>query len=448
MANKTNSRYTVFIPVKVAGSENGKLFTIHCEKITDTEEKAIRDRGGNPVIDKLERSLKSQGKCAYAALEKLLSPEEKQNIPYAKSVLIPDESDGNITEGGSAELGIALAILMHAGKSKDTYVIATGTLDSSDFGNDFDVAITKIDGLPEKFDAILDNHKIKNIKFFLPKANGSEVEEYLSSGGFRQRFVEHSIEIIFVSTLREATHNLGLLDYPYLEQQPMVESKESISRYALYIFILFTVMGFSYVLTIGIGANEKNVQKEEMFKVSFSARNINGENVKGPLVICNPEDDKQTPKIFKKLPTSWPKASISINDNLFLPIHVEKLPNAPSEIASYFILMAYKSPNSELQFVDFDEESTVKEVIERPLGKDFNWWVSFNNIEEEGIQIILVDSKKIEVDKLLEEFNKEFKTSPNGYQNNTRIMRFFSERVQGSTSFIYEMKNLPPTCTD
>ncbi len=223
---------TVLIPV--AGmAESGRMARVQADGGTPEANAA----GLDPQIADLNNwELYEAGAIALGAVRRLHLPVGRvagfrrfrpQVIAGTLSVTNGPDIRGLMrAHNRSAELGLALALLMYAAQSKVRAVIATGQLarDASPQGSfQNDVAVLPVERLPAKIETIarsLDSHKggamPQDVLFFLPRttSEGKETSAVFQDAleGLRTSFAKHGLrlDICPVSSLREALDRLGI----------------------------------------------------------------------------------------------------------------------------------------------------------------------------------------------------------------------------------------------
>jgi len=223
---------TVLIPLAAGKADGGRVARVQA----DATPPAPNAAGLNGRIAELsDWGLYPAGAFALGAIQRLhLRPRglslAQRLMPGAMSSYLkitngPDLLGLAPENSRSAELGLALALLMHAGQSRDRLVIATGALarDASPHLAAEDVAIEPVAGMGSKIEALvggLRTHKgsayASCVQFFLPcrTSEGDDtITAYASEfAGLRKSFAQHGveIEIVPVASLRQAMSKVGV----------------------------------------------------------------------------------------------------------------------------------------------------------------------------------------------------------------------------------------------
>ncbi|NOT84624.1 MAG: hypothetical protein HOP02_07575 [Methylococcaceae bacterium] len=163
-------RATVYVPLAELTHQNSQLLDVYAENQlfgeTVLDEKAM-DKNWNFVAAPLrDAGLYSEGLQVVSALRKLnLKPSFWAVYQRVKKYAWLDNQRlhaGNHhienCEGNSAQLGLAIALLLNASASPIRYAIATGSL-SLDKHKDFDIAIAAVANVPEKLDLLIEKRQ-------------------------------------------------------------------------------------------------------------------------------------------------------------------------------------------------------------------------------------------------------------------------------------------------
>lgn len=173
-------RSTVYIPLVEQSQQNSQLLEVYAEDTSAIVTKAAADRQAaadkkaedknlNPVTAALRyASLAGAGLHVVNAIRKLgLKPSRWAAYQGIKDYawldsqrLYVGNSHFENCEGNSAQLGLAIALLLNASDSPVRYAIATGSI-STDKLADNDVPIGAVGSVPEKLALILEKRKAK-----------------------------------------------------------------------------------------------------------------------------------------------------------------------------------------------------------------------------------------------------------------------------------------------
>ncbi len=224
---------TVLIPIIGAGETDGRIIRVQA----DSSLPERNDAGLDPQINQLnDWQLYEAGAIALGAVKRLQLSAKRMALfhrlkkkPVSGTLSVtngPDIVGLHCDHNKSAELGLALGLLMYAGQSRDHVVIATGCLaraaDPASVLSD-DVDVLPVEGLSTKIETIrrsLDQYKgdarTSRFFFFLPDktSTGEKVSEEFAADleRLKRDFNDRGLKLRIcpVSTLREATEKLGI----------------------------------------------------------------------------------------------------------------------------------------------------------------------------------------------------------------------------------------------
>ncbi|MEQ1637769.1 MAG: hypothetical protein ABL903_13880 [Methylococcales bacterium] len=178
-------RSTVYIPLAEQSHQAGQLLEVYAETQrfgeAESDARAI-DRDWNIVAANLRAaSLYSDGLHVVNAIRKFSLKPSRWNIyQHFKHYAWLDNQRLQVgnnhfenCEGSSAQLGLAIALLLNASDSPIRYALATGCL-STDKHADYDIAIASVSSVPEKLDLLIEkrhSNALPNIPLycFTPK---------------------------------------------------------------------------------------------------------------------------------------------------------------------------------------------------------------------------------------------------------------------------------------
>lgn len=164
----SNQRSTVYIPLVEQSHQNSQLLEVYAENTLSFDKKAD-EKNWSPVVASLRyASLYGEGLHVVNAIRKLdLKPSRWAIYQSVKNYAWLDKQRlyvGNNRfencEGSSAQLGLAIALLLNASESPIRYAIATGGLSTEKYA-DYDVAIAEVGSVPEKLDLIIEKRQAK-----------------------------------------------------------------------------------------------------------------------------------------------------------------------------------------------------------------------------------------------------------------------------------------------
>jgi len=220
----------VMIPVVKAGSDGGVLLQV----IASNSPREVHEKRLNPMIAHLlQYKLFKSGEAALTALRRLRlisrQPAYRRLLGQQQLVGYLEVADGRVGVGlseetsRSAELGLALALLLFAAQSRMSSVFATGALSSEGAGAasfEHGVPVAPVAMISQKLAAIrasLDAEGGSIPKtLLLPKetvdgrstleVHGSEIKDLIAAFHGRKR----KLEVHAVATLEEAARVLGI----------------------------------------------------------------------------------------------------------------------------------------------------------------------------------------------------------------------------------------------
>ena len=223
---------TVLIPLATGKANSGRIARVQADGLAPTPNAAGLS---SPIADLSDWGLYPAGAFAVGAIQRLQLPRRGIALAqrlgrgtissYLRVTNGPDLLGLTPENSRSAELGLALAVLMHAGQSRDRLAIATGALarDPSPNAPIDDVAVDPVGGIASKIEALvtaLNKQRggayAPRVLFLLPALTleGDPTSKVYAAqlsalkAAFAERGVE--IEIAPVSSLREATSKLGI----------------------------------------------------------------------------------------------------------------------------------------------------------------------------------------------------------------------------------------------
>ncbi|WP_445372339.1 hypothetical protein ACH518_06765 [Methylomonas sp. HW2-6] len=216
----------VFIPLKNLSRHHHTLLEIYAEdqphggSTSDREAKAV-DKGWNIVAAPLMASgLYADGLSVVNAIRRfplqpawsILGWTRRANWLDRQRLYVASQPE-NI-EGDSAQLGLAIALLMNGSAGPHRFAIATGRLNGGRFIAN-DIGIDEVNGIPEKLDIVIDACNIgrfpkQALYFFTPKTFSRNDEKIavlsLPQIGTLQAL---GITVCAIDTLSEAQKWLG-----------------------------------------------------------------------------------------------------------------------------------------------------------------------------------------------------------------------------------------------
>ena len=227
------SQRVVLIPLASSGSAGGRIARIQADATAPSRNEA----GLNPKIAELaDWHLYEAGAIALGAVGRLHLPHRRLALlqrlwpaaiqPYLSVTNGPDIVGLRAENTESAELGLALAVLMYAGQSSARQVIATGRLDRQawgEVGRHDDVRVLPVGGIDQKIGALrssLASQKgaalASQMHFLLPETtldgtdilaqHRRELDDLIAA--FKEAGI--SLEICAVASLRDAASSLGI----------------------------------------------------------------------------------------------------------------------------------------------------------------------------------------------------------------------------------------------
>lgn len=406
------TRHSVIIPLVTRASATGELLDIYCEaSFTTEEDKKDRGNGMNPVTEGLRNlNLHKQGRQAFAATEKLLPAQAKQQLNLTARKIKYGNFLANIDEGDSAGLGIALALLMNAGNCAMSTVIASGTIEIDVGDNRFDANIGAVRDLPQKFAVVLAKSILSDgAVFFIPAANVAEDDTLLESETVKS-LEALRITIFPVATLREAAE--------YLKIPIAGRNKPPVKFYWLALVVLvFAISGFSLDL----------LPAQQRLTVNFVAET-------SPFIVCNPSGRFPT---YKKLAVSGLTPLASVQDTLGWHLQVDAI----DKNSVYFLAVAFVGEQSGLKLLPINKQSD----FQRDLRVDEKWsWIhQLDNKAEAGVLIFMVKQERFDLTKLREKFSAQFAHNP---YNVSLAQDFLKHQADASQVYFFETTQQTSVC--
>jgi hypothetical protein len=408
------TRHTAIIPVVERGSDKGILLEIYAEQhLPNKADQQDSKDGIQPIVSELARiNLLSQGHNALAGVNTLLDAVGKHYLNLQSRKIWPKEEyqSANI-EDRSAELGIALAVLMNACHCKTRVILATGAVLSDTEG----VKIGKIGRLPDKILAIIKNQQTtKNSIFFIPKENAADATVYID------QLNELNINVVAVNTLLEAIRYLDISLVPNI----FIRKRKQV----IVVGLMLVALLVTYKL---LQPRQQNLTVDFATDKALS--------IKEPFIVCNAET--RFPH-FKKLSVSGIKSQASVNDTLGW--HIQVNPSIESENAptDYYLLVAFVGKKTGLSFLPINDQGGT--LLKLPVGKTWSRMQQLDNEAEEGSLIFMINEQKIfDVELLRKQFNEQY---GNGHYDIGAAQEFLKQRADVIKIYNFETIEQPSVC--
>lgn len=216
------SRHAALIPLAARGDGSGELLELYCETSPDlAKDEQDRKRGIEPSVEALRPiNLHGSGQRAMAAVQKLLNAKAKRRFALdTRKVRFSNKPMSSLVEGRSAELGIALAILLSGSQNSVRTVIATGVLEVLPGILDFNARVEQVESLDEKLRLIAD-HKRRGLlskdidKVLVPRPDRAAEQAGtvlpLAERETVRQLKQLGIEVVPVRTLRDAARQVNI----------------------------------------------------------------------------------------------------------------------------------------------------------------------------------------------------------------------------------------------
>lgn len=211
------SRRTVIIPLVSADGGDGELLELYCEPSPDTkQDEDDRKRGIEPIIESLRPiNLHISGQQALAAVQKLLDNKAKQRFKLDRyKIRYSNRPSSSSIEGESAQLGIALLLLMSGGQSAIRSVITTGRLDVNAGKIEFDALIEAVNSLDKKLSRIFEAKRRGQLnkisKVLIPVSKVDTNGKLIDISAQCAELEKLGMQVAPVRTLKEAASQLNI----------------------------------------------------------------------------------------------------------------------------------------------------------------------------------------------------------------------------------------------
>lgn len=168
------SRSTVYIPLAELTHKNDQLLEVYAQDqggITDSDKKAFEKQLNLVAAPLKDAYLYEPGVTAVSAVRKLkyktprwaLYQRLNKNYPWISQQRLNYSGKSLESEGDSAQLGLAIALLLNASDSPIQHAIATGSL-NNEKPLDYDVAVGAVGSVPQKLDLIIQKRQANDLQ--------------------------------------------------------------------------------------------------------------------------------------------------------------------------------------------------------------------------------------------------------------------------------------------
>lgn len=210
MLKKHKTRLTVLIPGVEPDSNKGRLLKLYIDLGAKFVSTQITHRGYYPAVEELlSINLHRSGSFALNRIKDLLDPQSFQFFKLGQRQ-IQCGAQLVATEGGSAELGIALLMLMAGAGSRQMSIIATGKLDESE-KLEKNTPVEPVGSLQIKLATVLEEAKNGNLHgattVFIPKSDENQKSPIEDVCAELQKV---GLKVVPVPTLEDAATHLGI----------------------------------------------------------------------------------------------------------------------------------------------------------------------------------------------------------------------------------------------
>lgn len=424
------SRHSVVIPVVQKNTDTGgEVLEIHCEP-RSKQDKDEAANGMDSIIEKLrEINLHNAGKTAVGAIERLLSSEAKEslNIAARRITYNYNTSKGVIDEGRSAELGIALALLMNAGNCKNSMVIASGSINVKVGDNCRDADIEAVNDLENKFSIVLKNSAVENSVFFIPQANIDNKPGLLESANYL--WEQRHIKIVPVATLSEAINYLKISVVP--DKNP----------YLYWLGLGIVLTGFIlWFLNFLLETQQPVVAgKPPPAHLSIDFDKEYSPLVEIPFLVCNPNDPFPITQNLKYVGLT---RTISIKDLIGWHIKFNTNTKTLATNSSVNLIVAFVGKKSGLDFLPINDK--LERQITLPIANSWSWMHQQGDIAESGILVFMAKQQEpFDLQKLQKQFDEHYPGEP---YDLSKVLLFLMEQAETNLPVAFDSLEQPSAC--
>jgi hypothetical protein len=433
------TRQTVLIPLASRGLASGELLELYGEPSPDpAKDDDERKRGIEPVVEALRPiNLHASGQRAMAAVQKLLDAKAKRHFALETcKIRFANRPSSSLIEGRSAELGIALLLLMEGSDGSPRSVIATGVLEVLPGRLDFDARVEPVESLDAKLHLILEakrrGHLHKAItKVLIPATwpqEGAECDENLSTHREAVReLAEVGLAVIPVRTLREAAQQLDI----------SLTDRTAAWRRALLVGLL----------ALGAGAAGIVGMVNQTILVRFEAEPTTGIPAK-PFLVCTDEQGRFAG--YEPIPLAGMVPQAPISGILGWRIRFGQRSTLDAALFDWFhpvigygryhVAVAFIGEQSGLFLVP--TEAGAAQIRKAP-DEVWKWQQQLGKPAEAGVLVFLAKRfGEFDLSTLRRQFNERFKAP----FDRTLTSDFLAQQASGSLRYFFESREGSSPC--
>lgn len=428
-------RSTIFIPLAERSQQGGKLLEIYAEAHnfgSIETDRTAQEKDWEVIAAPLKSaSLYADGLHVVNAIRKFKLKAPRWSIyqrlqHYAwlnKQRLFVGNTQFENCEGHSAQLGLALALLLNASNSSIRYSIATGAL-SSDKHADYDVAIGAVASVPQKLDLIIQQRQSNSLPqqalyCFTPT-------HYIKDG-----------ELLPVAELAQIQH-LAALD---IQVKPIAWLSEaaqllqanrasSIKKYQVLDAAALILCGLVVVL----------VAYFSWLQAAIPIKLLPGKTQAEPFLVCTNRDNTQVSYADLERDGSTPLLPLFAKENSEINVGLgwKLVPQATFWSKHYYVTFIHLGEHTGFKLIH-QYPDNAKAILAYP-GEQLNWYWPMNEVApqaQNNVLLILLQRTPIaaiDIEQALSEHFPDAKTSLDVLQ----ARDFLLPQFPGSYAFSYQ----------
>ena len=431
------TRHVALIPLASRGEAGGELLELYCEASPDVaKDEQERKRGIEPSVEALRPiNLHASGQRSMAAVQKLLTSRAKSGFHLdTRKVRFSNKPKSALVEGRSAELGIALAILLSGSGSSVRSVIATGVLEVLPGLLDFDARVEPVESLDEKLRLIAESRRngvlsrdIDRVLVPAP-ASGANENDALTEWDSVKALLSLGIRVIPVRTLREAAREVNI---KLTDRLAVVRAAAAAAGLAL----MTAVSGLSWLAL-----------QDLPVKFDVDPTGLLGSK---PFLVCT--DDEARYASYVPVPVKGLVPQVPLTDVLGWRIRLGEDSSADAHVFEalqgvlglgyYRLAVVFVGQVSGLHVLP--TEGGAQQVM-KPPGHTWEWGQQVDKPEEAGVLLFLVKRfGNFDLGGLEADFRERF---GNGRIDLSSAANFAAEQATGSLSYFFEAVERTSPC--
>lgn len=438
------TRHAALIPLASRGDGGGELLELYCETSSDTgKDEQDRKRGIEPSVEALRPiNLHGSGQRAMAAVQKLLNAKAKRRFELdTRKVRYSNKPMSSLVEGRSAELGIALSILLSGSQNTVRSVIATGVLEVLPGILDFNARVEQVESLDEKLTLIAEA-KQKGLlpreidKVLVPRPNRAAEQAGavlpLAERDAVKTLKRLGIEVIPVRTLRDAAKqvNISLTDRLSVVRRTLA---------AAGVAAMVGLAGWGWLWTRDVPVIFDAGPTEE----------LGGK----PFLVCADPGGRYA--VYRPIPTEGLVPQVPLTGVLGWRIRLGSFKSTDAAIfealngsvgvGSYRVVVAFVGERSGLHILP--TEGGALQVLKQP-GVRWDWGQQVDKPAEAGVLVFLVRRfGGFDLEQVQEKFNARFDRKGDDAPINLEFAsNFLAEQASGSLRYFFETVEGPAPC--